>query len=79
MLLVNDDVKNLLENLIDRISLLDGVSIKIEPRHHEKVQKSKQRSTTSKRKKPRIFSSSEGDTSSSSDESSFSIGYKYEY
>ena len=76
---MNDDVKNLLESLIDRISLIDSVSIKVEPRHHEKVKKLKQRSTTSKRKKPRIFSSSEDDSSSSSDESSFSVGRKYEH
>lgn len=69
-------MKNLLDDLIDQIhcitSLCDNISIKLEPRHHFKFKKPKNRSTTSKQKKRRIFSSSEDDSSSSSDESSYS-------
>lgn len=72
---VDTDVKNLLDDLINQIhgttSLNDTISIKIEPRHHNKFKKTKRRSTTSKQKKRRIFSSSEDDSSSSSSDDSF--------
>jgi len=62
-----------LKDLIDQIhlmnSLCDNISIKLEPRHHNKFKKVKTRSMASKQKKRRIFSSSEDDSSSSSDDS----------
>ena len=80
LFLSDDAVKNLLEDLINQIhlvnSLCDNVSIKIEPRHHNKIKKIKNRSATSKQKKRRIFSSSEDDSSSSSDESCLSENNK---
>ncbi len=69
-------MKNLLDDLIDQIhfmnSIGNNISIKLEPRHHNKIKKLKNRSITSKQKKRRIFSSSEDDSSSSSDDSSSS-------
>lgn len=70
---VDPDVQNLLQDLINQVHLMnstcDNISIKLEPRHHNKIKKTKNRSKTSQRKKRRIFSSSEDDSSSSSDES----------
>ncbi|CAF0952001.1 unnamed protein product [Adineta steineri] len=70
---VDHDIRNLLDDLIEQIhlvnSLCDNVTIKLEPRYHKKVKKTKNRSMTSKQKKRQIFSSSEDDSSSSSDES----------
>ena len=64
---VDNQVKNLLNELLDRAqfinSLSENISVKLEPRHHKKVPRQ------SKQKKRRIFSSSEDDSSSSSDES----------
>jgi hypothetical protein len=66
-------VKNLLEDLIDQVHFMnspcDNISIKLEPRHHNKSKNLKNRSTRSKQTKRRIFSSSEDDSSSSSDDS----------
>ncbi|CAF2673717.1 unnamed protein product [Rotaria sp. Silwood2] len=70
---VDYDVKDLLEDLIDQIHLMntlcDNISIKLEPRHHKKFRKIKTQSTTRKKKQRRIFSSSEDDSTSSSDDS----------
>jgi hypothetical protein len=77
---VHHDVKNLLEDLIDQVNLMnllgDDIPIKLEPRHHNKSKKLKHRLTTSKQKKRRIFSSSEDDSSSSSDSSLLSEDIK---
>ncbi|CAF0927525.1 unnamed protein product [Rotaria sordida] len=70
---VDHDVKDLLEDLINQIHLMntlcENISIKLEPRHHKKFKKIKNQSITRKQKKRRIFSSSEDDSSSSSDDS----------
>jgi hypothetical protein len=73
-------VKNLLEDLLNQVDLMnalfDNVSIKLEPRHHNKSKKFQNRSNTSKQKKRRIFSSSEDDSSSSSNDSLISENTK---